>query len=97
METAECGRRLQGQAKTAGLQKDFQNKLTQAETKEFGYAKASAAKQQMQANRTTQVVVLDGSKSMRNLSTNNMNAMLMICTTETCQGPAGAGIKQRTK
>ena len=41
--------------------------------KELKYAKANTTKQQMQANRTTQVVVLDGSKAMRNLSTNNMS------------------------
>lgn len=41
----------------------------------------------MQANHTTQVVVLDGSKAMRNLSTNNMNAMLEVRRIEeTSQG-----------
>ena len=97
LETAECKQRLQEKAKTAGLQKDLQNKLTQAETKELKYAKASTAKQQMQANRTTQVVVLDGSKAMRNLSTNNMNAMLEICKTEMCSDPAEASNKQKAE
>ena len=71
------------------------DKLTQAETKELKYAKASTTKQQMQANRTTQVVVLDGSKAMRNLSTNNMNAKLEICKIEEmCQNPAETSDKQ---
>ena len=96
LETAECKQRLQEKAKIVGLQKDLQNKLTQTETKELRYAKAGTAKQQMQANRTTQVVVLDGSKAMRDLSTNNMKLMLEICKIETCQDPAGAKLKQKT-
>ena len=81
LETEECQRKLQGEM-TTGQKIDLTRKLEVAEMKELKWAKANAAKQQMQDSRTTQVVILDGSKAMRNLSTNNMNAMLEVCRME---------------
>ena len=85
LEMAECQGKLQGEM-TVGQRIDLNKKLEVAEMKELKWAKANTAKQRMQDSRTTQVVVLDGSKAMRNLSTNNMNAMLEVCRIEqTCQ------------